>query len=149
MPRIHLPRAARRRCYLTWTGFQLTPRGSRVFLQLNRRPRYKLLRRDGRLVLELPGCRAAHGNNLRPLITRYFDTPVLRVDVDRRNRRQLRLRIRLRGPVKPHLRVVQLQQWYYLFVTFSHRRGAPVRRVRAPASAAPPRRRAPSGPNPP
>jgi hypothetical protein len=138
MPRIRLPRNARRHCYLTWTGFQLTPRGSRLFLQFNRRPAYKLLHHDGRLVLALPGCRVGHWNNLRPLVTRYFDTPVLRADVRRRRRGKLRFRIRLRRPIKPRIQVVQLQQWYYLFVTFRHPHRSPLRVRRGARPAAKP-----------
>ncbi len=151
MPRIWLPRAARNHCYISWTGFQLLPRGSRLFLQFNRRPSYELVRKPGQLLIELKGCRPAHSNTLRPLDTRWFDTPVLRARLHHRRRGSSREVVRLKRAATPHLRVVRLQGWYYLFITFHHvhRRHAPPRRAHGRPAARPAPRRPGRGPTPP
>ena len=145
LPRIWLPRSARKRCYLTWTGFQIVPQGSRLFLQFNKRPSYKLVRKTGRLLLEIPACRVAHWNNRRPLDMRWFDTPVQQARVWR-SRRKAVLSIQLKKPATPTIRRTTLQGWHYLFITFTHTRGvAPVPRRAAPR---PPARRRGRGPTP-
>lgn len=149
MPRIVLPRAAATTCYVTWTGFQLLPTGSRVFLQLNRLPDKSLRRQTGEILVDLPGCRVHRWNNLRRLDLQFFDTPVSLVKV-RWNRRQgATLQVKLKGSASPEVSVVQLQGWTYLFLTFRHARKAPAppRPRPAPPKHAP--RPSPRGPNPP
>jgi hypothetical protein len=121
MPRIRLPRNAKKRCYLTWTGFQLLPTGSRLFLQFNKRPKVRKTVKGAALTLELSGCRVANWNNTRPLYTRYFPTPVRYARVRRRGK-STRMTVLLKKPVTASTRVVRLQGWYYLFITFRHTR---------------------------
>lgn len=121
MPRIHLPRNAKKRCYLTWTGFQMQPTGSRVFLQLNKRPKVRTTVKGAALTLTLPGCRVANWNNTRPLYTRYFPTPVRYAQVRRRGKSTV-MTVLLKRAVVAHTRVVRLQGWYYVFLSFQHTR---------------------------
>ncbi|MFH2007443.1 MAG: hypothetical protein ABI333_12735 [bacterium] len=119
MPRIHLPRAAHKRCYLTWTGFQMLPTGSRIFLQFNRKPAFAMTNVADSLRIQLKGCRVASWNNTRPLVTRFFKTPVKSARV-RQFRGSTELRILLKKSVAARTRTVRLQGWHYLFVTFRH-----------------------------
>ncbi len=121
--RTHLPPDHRRRCYLTWTGFQLLPNGSRLFLQLNRKPSFRARTRGSSLTITLWGCRVASWNNTRPLFTRYFPTPVRYARV-RLRRRAVVMTVLLKKPARARLRVVHMQGWYYLFVTYRHTRSA-------------------------
>lgn len=152
MPRIHLPREAAKRCYITWTGFQLLPGGSRVFVQFNRRPGHRVASMGTRIAVTLGGCRVASWNNTRPLLTQFFPTPVRSVDLTRRRRRDpWTLSIVLKRPVHYSVTVTKLQGWTYLFLTFRHGKKAwtprPAPRRRPPKSR--PRRPArPIGPSP-
>lgn len=149
MPRIILPRAAATHCYVTWTGFQLLPNGSRVFLQLNRAPNQEVRSLAGEIQVALPVCRVHHWNNLRPLDLRFFDTPLSGARV-RWNRRQgATLHLSLKRPAQPQMGVVKLQGWTYLFVTFRHARSAPAAPSRRPPPPRAAARGAPRGPSPP
>jgi len=119
MPRIYLPRNAKKRCYLTWTGFQLLPTGSRLFMQFNKKPTVSTRLKGTTLTIELRGCRVANWNNTRPLYTRFFPTPVRYARVRRRGK-TMRMTVLLKKPRAARIRVVQLQGWYYLFITFRH-----------------------------
>lgn len=132
MPRIHLPRNAAKRCYLTWTGFQLLPTGSRLFLQFNRRPTVQKTVKGASLTIKLPGCRVASWNNTRPLYTRYFPTPVRYARVRRRGKATV-MTVLLKKPVAARTRVVRLQGWYYLFISFRHTRSGWTVRSRRPS----------------
>jgi len=144
MPRIHLPRNAKKRCYLTWTGFQLLPTGSRLFLQFNKRPAVKKKVRGTSLTIDLSGCRVANWNNTRPLYTRYFPTPVRYARVRKRGK-STRMTVLLKKSVTARTRVVRLQGWYYLFVTFRHTRARWATRARSARSKIRPHKR-PKGP---
>jgi hypothetical protein len=147
MPKVRLPRNAASRCYVTWAGFQLLPTGSRVFLQLNRRPAVQSAAKGRTLIYALPGCRVADFNNTRPLDTRFFDTPVARARVTRRRRRTTTLEVKLKQAASPRFRIARLQGWYYLFISFRHGT-RPVRKA-AGRRPAPRRPTAPKGPPPP
>jgi hypothetical protein len=140
MPRIYLPRNASKRCYLTWTGFQLLPTGSRLFLQFNKKPTVHKEAKGAALTIKLPGCRVANWNNTRPLQTRFFPTPVRYARVRRRGRATW-MTVLLKRPVAAQTRVVRLQGFYYLFITFRHTRSAWAPRVRRPPRRNPPQRR--------
>lgn len=120
LPPLHLSARARARCTLTWTGFQLLPNGSRVFLQSTQRVATTQASTAGLWTIRLPGCRVLTYNALRPLDTRFFDTPILSVRLRKRRRRPAALRVRLRRPATPRIRWVRMQGVYYLFVTFVH-----------------------------
>lgn len=132
MPRIHLPKGAQKRCYLTWTGFQLLPTGSRLFLQLNKKPTVNMTVKRAALTIKLPGCRVANWNNTRPLYTRYFPTPVRYARVRRRGKATW-MTVLLKKPMTARTRVVRLQGWYYLFITFRHTRSGWAPRIRRPS----------------
>jgi len=131
MPRIHLPKNANKRCYLTWTGFQLLPTGSRLFLQFNKKPTVIKTVKGAALTIKLPGCGVANANNTRPLYTRYFPTPVRYARV-RRHHKATWMTVLLKKPVAARSRVVRLQGWYYLFVTFQHTGSGWAPRIRRP-----------------
>jgi hypothetical protein len=149
MPRMVLPRDAATQCYVTWTGFQLLPNGSRVFLQLNRVPSRDLQSAKGEIRVELPACRVHRTANLLPLDLKYFDTPVGSVRVSWKRRMGATLRLGLKSPAQPKLEVVQLQGWTYLFLTFHHVRARPAPPALPRRPAAPLPREAPKGPSPP
>jgi len=119
MPRIYLPRNHKKRCYLTWTGFQLLPTGSRLFLQFNKRPTVTKTAKGSTLTIKLPGCRVANWNNTRPLYTRYFPTPIRYARVRRRGKATW-MTVLLKKPVASHTTVLRMQGWYYVFITFRH-----------------------------
>lgn len=148
LPRIVLPRDASQRCYVTWTGFQVLPSGSRVFLQLNRTPDKAVHTTAGEIRVELGGCRVYRWNNLRPLDLRFFDTPVSSARVRWSRRQGATLHVQLKRAVQPQVEVAQLQGWTYLFLTFHHPRARPAPTSPPRRSAAPPRD-APKGPSPP
>ena len=80
-----LPPAPSDRTYLVWTGFQMTPTGSRVFLQTTKSVSYDLSEekrgKSGRttVVILLRDCKIHMANNRRTIDTRYFATPVAKV----------------------------------------------------------------------
>jgi len=141
MPTIRLPRDADKRCYITWTGFQLLPTGSRVFLQLNRSPGRTLHVSTGEIRVALGDCRVIHPNILRPMDMRFFQTPVSEARLRWTRRGGATLHLSLSRPAQPALEEVKLQGWTYLFVTFQHGRAkpSPPPPPRRPAKAPPPR----------
>jgi hypothetical protein len=96
-----LPRIPKAGVHLVWTGFQMTPTGSRVFLQTTQTVQFSL--DEGRpskkgksiLSVRLPGCRIFMNNNRRRIDTRYFATPVSGVSA-RQKGRDVEVRITLR-----------------------------------------------------
>jgi hypothetical protein len=95
--------------YLVWTGFQMTPTGSRVFLQTTQTVQFDLkegpTKKSGKSILAvlLRGCRIFMENNRRKIDTRYFATPVSGVSARRRGH-DVEVRISLRAPAEavPH-----------------------------------------------
>lgn len=87
--------------YLIWTGFQMTPSGSRVFLQTNTQVPFDLdegrASKSGKstLAVRLAGCRIFMANNRRKIDTRFFATPVSGVTA-RQKGRDVEVRIALR-----------------------------------------------------
>lgn len=96
--------------YLVWTGFQMTPTGSRVFLQTTQAVTYILdpgrPNKSGKSVMAvlLPGCRIHMANNRRKIDTRFFATPVANLSA-RQRKRDVEVRIALREAAKPDSRV--------------------------------------------
>ncbi len=88
---------------LSWVGFQPRPDGgSRFFLQLSRDVPYQGQSSAGRFEVVLPNTRVHLRNTLRPLETRFFDTPVLRADAQRRGKAMVVV-FKLRAEVAPRL----------------------------------------------
>jgi len=70
--------------FLTFTGFMMTEAGSRVFLQLTQQVQYTVSQSPREITLTLKGCRIHKRNNARPVNTRFFATPVAKVQAKQR-----------------------------------------------------------------
>lgn len=96
-----LPAAPKAGPHLVWTGFQMTPTGSRVFLQTTSTVEFDV--EEGRpskggksiLAVRLDGCRIHMANNRRKIDTRFFATPVVGLSA-RQKGRNVEVRIALR-----------------------------------------------------
>jgi hypothetical protein len=89
---------------MTWPGFQMLPGGgSRVFIQVSSEPRFETRDEPGRFVILLEGTGVHLRNTRRPLETRYFNTPVKRVRVERRGK-QVAVILELRAEAAPRVR---------------------------------------------
>jgi len=101
------PRAAQvrgaDRALVTWPGFQMTPGGSRVFVQTSRPVSFNQTGGQNRFVVHLRNCRIHTKNNRNPLVTRHFNTPVARAFLVAR-RRDVELVVELRSGVTPTVR---------------------------------------------
>jgi len=101
-----LPAAPKAGPHLVWTGFQMTPTGSRVFLQTTQAVQFTV--DEGRagksgkstLSVRLEGCRIHMANNRRKIDTRFFATPVAGVSA-RQKGRDVEVRIALREAASP------------------------------------------------
>jgi hypothetical protein len=105
---------------LTWPGFQMLPNGgSRVFLQVSKDPRFEVREETGRFVVLLESTRVHLRNNRRPLETRYFNTPVRRVRVERRDKK-VAVVLELRGQAVPRVRTEPGPDgtFHFLYVEF-------------------------------
>jgi hypothetical protein len=95
---------------VTWLGFQPQPGGgARVFVQLDREVPHAQQVQDGTLFISLEGAKVAHHNMRRFLDTRFFDSAVDRVAIEkprrrpgsrRRHARGLELVIRFKNPAE-------------------------------------------------
>lgn len=104
---------------LTWPGFQMRPDGaSRFFLQLSKAAETSSRQSPGRFEVTVSGAKVRERNNLRPLETRYFNTPVRRAQVERR-KGSLAFVIELRADVTPTVHSeTGADGLHYLFVEF-------------------------------
>ncbi|HJK92966.1 MAG TPA: hypothetical protein RMH85_10090 [Polyangiaceae bacterium LLY-WYZ-15_(1-7)] len=104
---------------LTWPGFMPLPRGaSRFFLQLNQPVQPQSSASEGRFEVLLPGVRTHLRNTRRPLITRYFQTPVTQAKVERRGRSDLAVVFQLRAAVTPAVSTGTQNGYHYVYVDF-------------------------------
>ncbi len=71
---------------LMWTGFQMTPGGSRLFFQTSSPVGYDVKPGGKAVMLTLRNCRVHLKNNQRGLDTRYFATPVRAVSLKQRRK---------------------------------------------------------------
>ena len=69
---------------LTWTGFERTAGGSRVFFEVSAAVTTQLTTKDNVLTLRLVNTQVNVKNNARDLDLRYFKTPVRSVKVKRK-----------------------------------------------------------------
>jgi hypothetical protein len=136
LPKIRLPRNAGARCYLTWTGFQLLPTGSRIFLQFNRPPAHLTSATGQAMTVTFAGCFLAEANHSRVLDLGYFPTPLRSARV-RRHGNGVALDLQLRSQATASVSATTLQGWAYVFVEFHHAHDA---FVAAPPRRPPPRR---------
>jgi hypothetical protein len=96
-----LPAIPKGGSFLVWTGFQMTPTGSRVFLQTTTSVPFNLdegrASKSGKstLTVRLPDCRIFMANNRRKIDTRFFATPVAGISA-RQKGHEVEVRISLR-----------------------------------------------------
>lgn len=103
----------------TWPGFQIRPDGSsRFFVQVTT-PVETRLSADGEEVsVTLQNATVHLWNNHRPLVTRFFNTPVNVARLVRRGRHAV-LRLNLRSSVTPTVTTEQADNgYYYVYVDF-------------------------------
>ncbi len=105
---------------LTWPGFQPKTDGtSRFFLQTSRPVEVVEKRGKKRFELLLRETRVHLSNTLRPLVTRHFDTPVVRALVKRRGRKGVAIVFDLREDVSPVVsQKVEKDGYNYVYVDF-------------------------------
>ena len=108
------------RAMVTWSGFQmLEGGGSRFFVQTTRPVKIETKKGRGRFVLVLKNTRVHLKNNMRPLETEFFDTPVLRATIQRRGRRNAAMVFEMREDVTPTVTHEKGKDGYaYLLVDF-------------------------------
>ncbi len=89
-----------RRPVVTWPGFQISPQGTRIFVQTSQPVAVQGTAGPSRLVYRLPGFVISTRNNRNPLVTAHFNTPVTSAYL-RRVGRDVELVIVLRAQVEP------------------------------------------------
>ncbi|MEM1022691.1 MAG: hypothetical protein AAGJ19_03370 [Myxococcota bacterium] len=94
-PAIRLPVE---RSTMSYIGFRMRGRISRVFVRLDRDVGFETEQQPGKLLLILPGTRVDVPNNERPLDTSYFESPVTWVKASSEPERTV-VEIRLRSSV--------------------------------------------------
>ncbi len=99
-----LPSAPQGGAYLVWTGFQMTPTGSEVFLQTTQQVSVEQGKAGkAALVIRLRDCRIHMANNRRKIDTRYFATPVSSVSAKQKGRDvEVHIALREAATVEPH-----------------------------------------------
>lgn len=107
---------------MTWTGFERTETGSRVFFQLSAEAAHELNTSKNGLVLKLRirNTRVNVKNNRRRLDLRYFKTPVREVKVRHKGRDTVAT-IHLKRTASPSVRIIDSNAGYKLLVVdFTH-----------------------------
>ena len=104
-----LPAAPTGGPYLVWSGFQMMPTGSRVFLQTTRSVEFDLVegaaKKSGKATVSvlLRGCRIHMANNRRSIDTRFFATPVAGFSAKQRGRDvEVKVALRESASAVPH-----------------------------------------------
>jgi colicin import membrane protein len=104
--------------YLTWSGFMMTDHGSRVFLQFTQPVQYTVHDGAREVVVTVKGARIHKRNNGRMVNTRYFATPVAKVQA-KQHGKDVRVTILLRKPAKPEARLEAGEQGFqFLMLDF-------------------------------
>lgn len=113
------PSPRKRATAVTWPGFQLRDDGgSRFFLQTNGRVDLRTTIQPRQVTVILERVRIAGRNNRRPLITRYFDTPVTSARLKPRGKHAAFV-MKLRRPAQPTVSQTQTASGYhYVLVEF-------------------------------
>ncbi|KIG14799.1 hypothetical protein DB30_06385 [Enhygromyxa salina] len=88
---------------LTWTGFERTEASSRVFFQLSASVQPDVTAEGTRVTIKLPRTSVKIRNNRRKLITKFFNTPVNEVKVERTGK-DVRIVLDLRWEATPDWR---------------------------------------------
>jgi hypothetical protein len=104
--------------FLTWSGFMMTDHGSRVFLQFTQTVQYVVTESAKEVVVTVKGARIHKRNNGRMVNTRYFATPVARVQA-KQHGKDVRVTILLRKAAKPEHRLEAGEQGFqFLMLDF-------------------------------
>jgi hypothetical protein len=104
--------------FLTWSGFMMTGHGSRVFLQFTQPVQYTVTDGAKEVVVTVKGARIHKRNNGRMVNTRYFATPVAKVQA-RQHGKDVRVTIALRKAAKPEHKLEAGEQGYqFLMLDF-------------------------------
>jgi hypothetical protein len=104
--------------YLTWSGFMMTDHGSRVFLQFTQPVQYTVTDGVKEVVVTVKGARIHKRNNGRMVNTRYFATPVAKVQA-RQHGKDVRVSILLRKAAKAEHKLEAGEQGYqFLMLDF-------------------------------
>jgi hypothetical protein len=118
---------------ITWPGFQMRPDGSsRVFVQSTQPLTSQASASAGKFSVVLPGAKVAGGTNRLPLETRYFNTPVTRVNISV-GRDNVTLTLDLRAEVSPLISSERGPAGYY-FVYIDLPKGQYLRDAPAPSA---------------
>jgi hypothetical protein len=104
---------------ITWPGFQMMPDGrSRVFVQITTQVDVSAALVGGNVVVDLGDVKIAGRNNRRPLITKFFNTPVTEVAVKREKKRTT-LILSMRAPVEPRVSHERAQSgFHFVYIDF-------------------------------
>ena len=104
---------------ITWPGFQMQPDGSsRVFVQTTSQVDVSAALVDGKVVVDFGNVAVPSQNNRRPLVTKYFNTPVTLVEVKRAKKRTT-LVLTMRAPVEPRLSHERAESgFHFVYIDF-------------------------------
>jgi len=103
----------------------MTSHGSRVFLQFTQAVQYTVAETPREVVVTIKRARIYKRNNARPVNTRYFATPVLKVQARQRGK-DIKVRIALRKAAKPEAKLEAAEGGYqFLMLDFPPAAGAP------------------------
>jgi hypothetical protein len=98
---------------ITWPGFQMMPDGgSRVFVQITTQVDVSAALVNGQIIVDLGDVAIAGRNNRRPLITKFFNTPVTLVEVKRAKKRTT-LILSMREPIEPRVSHERAESGYH------------------------------------
>ncbi|MBI5478224.1 MAG: hypothetical protein HY906_05170 [Deltaproteobacteria bacterium] len=112
------PPKATGRPFLTWSGFMMTDHGSRVFLQFTQAVQYTVSDGAREVVVTVKGARIHKRNNGRMVNTRYFATPVARVQAKQQGK-DVRVTITLRKAARAEHKLEAGEQGYqFLMLDF-------------------------------
>jgi hypothetical protein len=115
VPPFPAPKMGSKPALLTWTGFERTSAGSRVFFEVSASVATKLAVKGSTLTLRMVNTKINVRNNGRNLDLRYFRTPVSSVKVKRSGKDTIATVVLKRG-AEPSLRVVEGKAGYKLLV---------------------------------
>ncbi|MCC6749628.1 MAG: hypothetical protein IT371_18325 [Deltaproteobacteria bacterium] len=104
--------------FATWPGFRTGPEGSEVFVQLTGSVAHTLKQRGNRVTVELRGVRVPRRNNLRPVITEHFQTPVRRFQLRPIKGNRCLLELQLRRKARPRVELRPSGNYTFLVVAF-------------------------------
>jgi hypothetical protein len=104
---------------ITWPGFQMMPDGSsRVFVQITTQVDVSAALVNGKVVVDFGNVSIAGRNNRRPMITKFFNTPVTAVEVKRAQKRTT-LILSMRAPVEPRVSHEQVKSgFHFVYIDF-------------------------------